>query len=61
MTPKQEREAEAFTVWKRHGEMAPRFVAERIGALAMADDLPGVGRWQDIASELDTLMLGGRQ
>lgn len=61
MTPQQERDAEAFTVWKKHGEMAPRFVVERIGALAMADDMAGVRRWQEIAHALDTLMLSGRQ
>jgi len=60
MTPKQEREAEAFTVWQRHGERAPLFVAERVGALAAQNDMEGVKRWQEIASELDTMMLGGR-
>jgi hypothetical protein len=38
MTPEEERQAEAFTIWKQHGERAPHFVAARIGSLAIADD-----------------------
>lgn len=60
MTPEQEREAEAFTVWRQHGERAPYFVADRIGALAIIGGMEGVARWQEIAAALESLMSGQR-
>ena len=40
---------------KQHGERAPVFVAERIGALAVAGDLAGVETWKAIAARMDEL------
>lgn len=48
-----ERLAEALAVLKVHGADAERFVAERIGALAVLNDLDGIERWQAIAEKLD--------
>jgi hypothetical protein len=41
-----------------HGADAPRYVAERIGTLALAGDRAGVDRWKEIASRLDLLLKG---
>ncbi|OYX39949.1 MULTISPECIES: hypothetical protein [unclassified Sphingomonas] len=43
----------AVQVEQTHGEHAPLFVAERIGALALAGDLDGVETWKGIAARLD--------
>ena len=56
MTP--EREAEAFAVWKRHGERSALFVDEHIDELALNKDQAGIERWQEIGAALDTLMRG---
>jgi hypothetical protein len=61
MTPDQERWAEALAVHKQHGEGAPSFVAERIGALALAGDIDGIERWKAIAARLDQLYEGALQ
>ncbi|KQZ61214.1 hypothetical protein EEB18_001735 [Sphingopyxis sp. OPL5] len=45
----------ALAVEKQHGAGAPRFVAARIGALALAGDKAGVERWKAIAAKLDAL------
>lgn len=45
----------ALAVEKQHGADAPRFVAERIGALALAGDGAGVERWKAIAAKMDAL------
>ena len=55
MTPDEERWAEAHAVLRRHGARAPVFVAERIGALALAQDMVGNERWREIARRLDAL------
>ncbi|GAA0326050.1 hypothetical protein GCM10009087_40460 [Sphingomonas oligophenolica] len=55
MTPDQERWAEALKVEEIHGDSAPVYIAERIGALAEEGDLEGVQRWQQIAIRLDQL------
>ncbi len=47
--------AEALAIERIHGDGAPLFVAERIGALAVADDAAGVQRWLEIAAKLDEL------
>jgi len=47
--------ASALAVEKQHGSGAPRFVAARIGALALAGDSAGVARWKAIAAKLDAL------
>ena len=41
---------------KQHGEHAPRKLAERIGALAVAGDMAGVAMWKDIARRMDMMM-----
>ena len=45
----------ALQVECQHGEEAPRFVAERIGALAAAGDEQGIATWKAIARRLDRL------
>lgn len=42
----------ALAVEKQHGARAPVFVAERIGALALAGDMAGVERWKAIAARM---------
>lgn len=56
MTPDQERYAEALTIERMHGADAPRWIAERIGSLALAGDEAGVLRFVEIARRLDELM-----
>lgn len=55
MTEDQERWAEALAVEHQHGEDAPLFIAERIGALAMVGDHEGIERWKAIAARLDEI------
>jgi hypothetical protein len=55
VTPDQERWAEALKVEEIHGDSAPVYIAERIGALAEEGDLEGVQRWPQIAIRLDQL------
>ncbi|WP_245638526.1 DUF6961 family protein [Croceicoccus bisphenolivorans] len=45
----------ATHVLKTHGANAPRHVAERIGALALAGDNDGVATWQAIAKRIAAL------
>jgi len=45
----------ALQVERQHGEDAPRFVAERIGASAVAGDEEGIATWKAIAQRLDQL------
>lgn len=44
--------AVASHVLRQHKDEAPLFVAERIGALALAGDAAGVGTWKEIARRL---------
>lgn len=60
LTPDQHIWTCALAVEKQHGEAAPLFVAERIGALALAGDEAGVAIWKVIAARLDILR-GGAQ
>ena len=46
----------ALQVERQHGKDAPRFVAERIGALAVAGDQEGIATWKAIARRLDNLI-----
>jgi len=48
----------ALQVERQHGKDAPRFVAERIGALATAGDEEGMATWKAIARRLDQLGRG---
>jgi hypothetical protein len=58
MTEEQHLWACALEVQKQHGERALVFVAECIGTLALAGDMPGVDRWKAIAACM--CALGGR-
>lgn len=60
MTPDQERWAEALAIERMHGADAPRWIAERVAALASAGDLAGVTRFREIAGKLDQLAGGAR-
>lgn len=55
--PVAEREiwACALEVQRQHGGRAPVFVAERIGALALAGDAGGLETWKAIASKMDQI------
>jgi len=55
VTPDEERWAEALALDKQYGSDAPKFVAERIGALALNGDIDGITRWKEIAARLDGL------
>lgn len=46
----------ALAIERQHGARAPLFVAERIGALALAGDAAGVDRWKAIATRMAQLM-----
>ena len=46
----------AVHVLKAHGPNAPRHVAERIGALALAGDSDGIATWQAIAERVAALI-----
>lgn len=46
----------AVAIERQHGARAPVFVAERIGALALAGDAKGVDRWTAIAARMARLM-----
>lgn len=58
MTPDQERWAEALAIERQHGAMAPMWIAERIGALALAGDFAGVARFHEIAVRYQQLLAG---
>ena len=52
LTPEQHILACALEVERQHGESAPVFVAERIGALALEGDFAGVEMWKAIAAAM---------
>jgi hypothetical protein len=56
MKTDQECWAEALAIEHMHGANARRFVAERIGALALAGDAAGVQRFKKIAECLESLV-----
>ncbi|SNS95665.1 hypothetical protein SAMN06295912_12628 [Sphingomonas laterariae] len=60
MTTDRERFAEALAIDKLHGDRARLFVAQRIGAFALAGDAGGVTRFNAIACRLDVLIAAGR-
>lgn len=60
MTEGDWRLAEALAIEKLHGAGAPRFIAERIGALALAGDQAGVDRLRAIAAAFKNLLIAGR-
>jgi hypothetical protein len=55
LTSDQERWAEALAIERQHGDQAPVFIAERIGALVLVGDAAGVERFRQIAARLDEL------
>nr|WP_299857992.1 hypothetical protein [Sphingomonas bacterium] len=61
LTPEQARWAEALAVQRQHGESAPVFIAERVGALALSGDHAGIERWRQIARRLGALRGGEAQ
>jgi hypothetical protein len=61
VTADQERWAEALAIERQYGEMAPMWIAERIGALAMAGDLAGVARFRAVAAKYEQLLAGRGQ
>jgi hypothetical protein len=61
MTPDQERWAEAATIMRQRGDGAPRWIAERIGALALAGDTAGVERFREIARRVEQMLGGAAQ
>lgn len=50
------RMAEALAIQKLHGRDAAHWIAERRGALMLADDAAGVERMGQIAAKLDELL-----
>lgn len=52
--------AEALAIERLHGDDAPRWVAERIGALALAGDTDGVKRFREIARRMERLLIARR-
>lgn len=61
MTPDEERWAEALAIERQHGAMAPMWIAERIGALALAGNFAGVARFREIAAKYEQLLAGKEQ
>lgn len=53
--------AEALAIERLHGDAAPRWVAERIGALALAGDADGVERFREIARRMERLLVARNQ
>jgi len=51
----------ALQVERQHGKDAPRFVAQRIGALAELGDEAGIATWKAIARRLAQLRPSERQ
>jgi len=49
----------AMMLLRRHGDLAPVRVAERIGELAVAGDARGVATWKRIASRMDQILRPG--
>ena len=51
----QELWACANIIIETHGDGAPLFVAERLGALALAQDMDGIAVWKNIAGKIAAL------
>ena len=58
MTREQELWGVALWVEKQHGADGPRFIAEQVGRLALANEPEGVALWRGIASRFDQLQAG---
>lgn len=46
----------AIMLLKRHGDNAPAYVAQRLGELALADDVGGIAMWKAIAVRMDGII-----
>lgn len=55
MTRDKELWALALGVEKHHGADGPRFIAERVGELALAGEAGGVDLWRGVAARFDRL------
>lgn len=60
ITAERELWACALLVEREQGDNAAVYIAERIGALALAGDADGVARWKAIAERLSLLWTGER-
>jgi uncharacterized membrane protein len=60
VTEEQHLWACALEVKKQHGDQAPVFVAERIGALVLAGNVAGVDRWKAIAARMNSVDTAAR-
>ncbi|SCW76079.1 hypothetical protein SAMN02927924_02659 [Sphingobium faniae] len=49
----------AMMLLRRHGDLAPQRVAQRIGELALAGDHEGIELWKQIASRMDQILRPG--
>lgn len=49
--------AEALLIERIHGADAPRWIAERIGSLVLADDADGVERFREIARRYEQMLI----
>jgi hypothetical protein len=47
----------ANEVIRQHGAAAPEFIAERIGAMVLANDLEGMRVWNEIARRAADMMI----
>lgn len=47
----------ANEVLQQHGSAAPEFIAQRIGAMVLANDIEGMRVWKEIARRAADLML----
>ncbi|WP_055818854.1 MULTISPECIES: DUF6961 family protein [unclassified Sphingomonas] len=61
MTADEERWSEALLALRLYGAATPAWIAERIGALALAGDEAGIARFKDMAARVDALRDGTRQ
>ena len=61
MTLAHERTAEALALQRLYGGDAPVWIAEQIGALALAGDAAGVERFRAIAAAYESLLTATRQ
>jgi hypothetical protein len=56
MTRDQELWGVALWVEKQHGADGPRWIAEQVGRLALANDADGVAMWRAVAERFEQLI-----
>ena len=61
LTTDQEPLAEALAIQELMGPAGPRWIAERIGELALAGDTAGFARFKAIAAEYEKLLASAVQ